>query len=267
MVFSRDAQRRSFVRTQGASYPFHMCRALHDAADPLGTAIVYLQSCSGGVYQGDRLRIRLCAEEGAHAHVTTQAPTIIHSTDHGGASQEVLLTALPGAFLEYVPDPVILFPEARFSSTLRLRVHSGGTIVVADSFLTHDPGTLKSIFDTYSSEVTVERDDGELLARDRFRLSGNEFVARFPGVSAHYSGQGTVLAVGTYDLEPVVDVLREALDGLAGVYAGVSTLPGDCGAWIRLLAADGASLQVGMTVAWTAIRSVLTGCQPRVPRK
>jgi len=158
--------------------------------------------------------VRLCAEEGAYAHVTTQAPTIIHSTDHGGSSQEALLTALPGAFLEYLPDPVILFPEAHFSSALRLRAHPGGTIVVSDSFLTHDPGALGSIFDTYLGEVVVERGDGELLARDRFRLAGKEFVARFPGVSARYAGQGTVLVVGKYDAEAMANDLRAALADL-----------------------------------------------------
>ncbi|HZF35124.1 MAG TPA: urease accessory protein UreD, partial [Candidatus Angelobacter sp.] len=79
ITFARDPGGRTYVRRQHVSYPYHVCRALTFAGDPPGMATLYLQSCAGGIYRDDRLRERIVAEEGAAAHLTTQASTIVHS--------------------------------------------------------------------------------------------------------------------------------------------------------------------------------------------
>ena len=50
-------------------------------------------------------------------------------------------------------------------------------------------------------------------------------------------------------------------------FGSAGYLPGEAGAWVRLLAADGAALRRGLHSAWSAVRTMLTGSVPQPRRK
>jgi urease accessory protein len=79
LAFAADADRRSYLQRQYASYPFHVCRVYYHDQDPPGLATLYVQSCSGGIYEDDRLDVTLATAQGAEAHVSTQSATVVHS--------------------------------------------------------------------------------------------------------------------------------------------------------------------------------------------
>ncbi|MGH6961858.1 MAG: urease accessory protein UreD, partial [Dongiaceae bacterium] len=133
LTFARDPSGRTYLRRQYAGYPYHVGRPLSFGGDPAGMATIYLQSSAGGIFRDDRLREDIVAEEGAAAHVTTQASTIVHGMDRGDARQDVLIEAAAGSFIEVLPDPFILFPQSRFASDVRIRAHETATVVVANS--------------------------------------------------------------------------------------------------------------------------------------
>ena len=64
LAFAADADRRTYLERQYAGYPFHVCRALYQDRDRPGLATIYVQSCSGGVYEDDRLDVTLGARRG-----------------------------------------------------------------------------------------------------------------------------------------------------------------------------------------------------------
>jgi urease accessory protein len=268
VAFARDPGGETYLRRQFASYPFHICRPHRFANDPPGMATLYLQSLSGGIYENERLSLAVMAEEGAQAHVTSQASTIVHSMEAGAAEFTVTIEARKGALVEYLPDPLILFPGARLASALTIRRHAKAAVICADSFLTHDPGGEDRPFGALDSRVDVQDLDGELLARDRFVLSGETFGARrLPGAGC-YAAQATIMVLSPKDrVPPVLDALRAALAGLPETYAGASLLPSDCGVWARLLSADGAALRAAVDALWGAARVALTGARPQVRRK
>ena len=98
----------SYLQRQYASYPFHVCRVHYHDKDHPGLATLYVQSCSGGIYEDDRLDLMLATARGAEAHVSTQAATVVHSMPSGSASQRVRIQCEGGSYLEYLPDPQIL---------------------------------------------------------------------------------------------------------------------------------------------------------------
>ncbi len=266
--FARAEDGRTYLDRQFAGYPFHLCRPHYYAGDPAGMATLYLQSCSGGIYKGDRLHARIVAGEAAQAHVTTQAATIVHDTEGDDAVQETLLEAGAGALLEYLPDPLVLFPGASLSTRLRARVHERAALVLGDSFIPHDPAGCGRLFDRLDAEIRVENEDGRPLARDRFDLRGSLLAAALPGINGAFMAQGTVFVIGrTAPAEATAAALREALDGIGDIYAGASTLPNGCGAVARLWAADGVALRAGMGAAWAAARRSLVGSTPAPRRK
>ncbi len=268
IAFAVAPDGRTFVDRQLALYPFHLCRVLSVPGDPAGFATLYLQSCSGGIYEDDRHRIDIRAAAGAKAHVTTQASTIVHGMQTGGAVQEVALEAGEGALLEYLPDPLILFAGARLDAQLRIRAHPTARTLAAESFILHDPAGGDGVFERLGSRTEVEDASGALLACDRYSIAGAELRDLWPGIAAGFRAQGTLWLIGgDLDPEPILPAVRGALASRAGVYAGVSLLPARCGLLARLLAADGAALRAAMTAAWQTMRLALTGAAPQPRRK
>ena len=265
--FGRAPDGRTFVKRQFASYPFHVCRPHSFAGDPEGMVTLYLQSLSGGIYEDERLSLAIAAEPGTRAHVTSQASTIVHSMETGQAGLVVSLDAHEGSLVEYLPDPLILFPGARLSSTLKVRRHATATVICADAFLAHDPEGGERIFDCLDSRLEVEDSAGQLLARDRFLLTGERHRQRTARKSHHNALATVFVLTGSDDPVPILGAVRGALAALPEAYAGASLLPNHCGLWARILTPDGASLRTAMHAAWAAAREAIAGTRPRVRRK
>lgn len=268
VAFGRAPGGRTFVRRQFAAYPFHFCRPHYFAGDPADMVTIYLQSLSGGIYEHERLTLALASEPGTQAHVTTPASTIVHSMETGSAELTVSIDAQDDTLIEYLPDPLILFPRARLSSVVTVRRHEDATVIFADSFLTHDPEGKGRPFDYLDSRLDVEDLDGRLLVRDRFVLTGKMFRARRSTGRGGYAALATlVVLLPGGRLGPLLDAFRAALDPLPETYAGASALPNDCGLRARILTEDGASLRIAMHAAWTAARKMITGVRPKPRRK
>lgn len=268
LAFAADPGGRTYLARQYADYPFHVCRALYQDAERPGLATLYLQSCSGGVYEDDRLDVRLEASDGAEAHVSTQSPTIVHTMPSGHASLEARIVCARGSYLEYLPDPQILFPRSRCSSKIELSLSGDAVALVSDSFLSHDPNGQDEMFSRYASEIFIENGSGRVLAIDRLRVDGSDFADRAPGISGSYAAQGTMIVGGLALSSPS---LATALRGIgldwSGAAIGVSELPNSAGLIVRVLAADGAALKRAMSLAWCAARLVLKGAKPVERRK
>jgi urease accessory protein len=268
LVFSRDPVGRTYVSRQYMPYPFHICRPHYIERDPLGMATLYVQSCSAGLLQHDDLRTSIVVESDAQVHCTTATPTIVHSMEEGRARQEVRLEAFPESLAEYLPEPLILFPGSRLRSALHVSAHEGSSVIAGESFLLHDYSGADGVFDWFESEILIQRPGGRALARDRFRLTGDLFQGRQPGVNGEFVAQGSlvVLAAGRF-AEAVIGAIRDEVASSANVYAGVSALRDRCGVWTRLLAPDGLALRTAMVAGWVAARKVLTGLSPAPRRK
>jgi urease accessory protein len=266
--FAADANGRTYLRRQYAGYPFHVCRTqFQDAALP-GLATLYIQSSSGGVYEDDRLVLSISVGEGAQAHVTTQAATIVHGMPRGRAEQRVTLECQRASYVEYLPDPQILFPGSTFFSRLAVRIGGNATALVSDCFLQHDPEGKGGQFFDYLSEIVLEGPHGKPLAIDRLHVSGNLLEQQIPGVMGVFVGQGTVVVAGNSDSS---DAMLEALCKIdfanREAVIGCTRLPNSAGILVRLLAADGAALRRAMHVVWCAIRVARGGDLPTERRK
>lgn len=268
LAFEVDGSGRTWLRRQRAAYPFHVGRAWHVAGDPEGMLTLYVQSCSGGVFQQDVLGLRLAARAGARVHVTTAASTVVHTMDRGDALQTLEIDAQSGALVEYLPDPLILFPRARLRNVVRVRADPDAQVMLWDAMLAHDPAGRGRPFDWLHSDLTVVDPHGAVLARDRYRLEGKVFRAQQPGVMHGHACQGAFVVVQrAVPQQQMVDALRAALPASEAVYAGATRLPADCGAWVRVLARDAVGLREALQRAWYAARRTLTGSEPAARRK
>jgi urease accessory protein len=268
LAFAADGEGRSFLRRQYASYPFHVCRPQFQDRNLPGLATLYLQSCSGGLYEDDRFDVGIAMGKGAEAHVSTQAATVVHTMPRGYAEQNVRLSIDAGSYLEYLPDPQILFPGSRCRSIVRVALAGDGIALVSDSFLQHDPAGGDGTFSAYCGEIIVETDAGEVLAIDRLKVDGGAFQGKQPGVSGAFAAQGTLVVVGrSLPVAGIAGELRTISLDYDEAATGVSQLPKSAGILVRVLAADGAALKRAMHLAWGAVRRAIKGSSPVERRK
>ena len=265
----RDASGRTFLGRKFATYPFFCAAPFHLDRSPPGMLTVFVQSCSGGLYEGDRLAWTIDAQPGAQAHVATQGATVAHAMPHGGeARHEVGIEAAAGSLVEYLPDPLILLPSARVRSRLEVIAEPGATVIVGDAFLTHDPAGRGRPFDRLAGETLLRRPGAGPFALDRFDVTGAFVVEAWRRLVPHpCEAQGSLWVCAPGSSEALAATLDRALAQVSGLHAGASTLPEGSGAVARLLARDALSLANGFRAAWRAVREALIGRLPASRRQ
>jgi urease accessory protein len=268
LEFARDGNGRTYLARQYACYPFHVCKVQFHDADWPSLATLYAQSCSGGLYEDDQHRLELTVRSGAEAHFTTQASTIVHSMPVGRARHDMRITAETGAYLEYLPDPQILFPHSSFASMIRIAMASDATVLVSDSFMGHDPHGMGGLPESYESEIVIEDASGRKLAIDRLRLASHVFQERRPGIMGAFNAHGTLLMATRNPPAAALQTAGRVLDlDYREAAIGVSALPNSAGIVFRVLAQDGAALKHAMYACWGSARLALARAAPAVRRK
>ncbi|MCD4533627.1 urease accessory protein UreD [Nocardioides sp. cx-169] len=228
----------------------------------------YLLSTGAGVMQGDRLRTDLTFGDGTSAHVTA-AYTKVLRMEHDYAVAQTNIALGADAYVEYLPDPVIAFAEARFYQQTRVSLPSSATLVLGETFVA---GRLARgehhEYSALASDLDVCRPDGSVVALDRVRLTP---IAGATGGLAVLDDRDvlSMLYVLTEraGAAEIGDLLHRVLSPFAadGLVLGVSTLPCDAGVWVRLLGDDTQTMVHALTTAWQAVRALLTdGSSPRI---
>lgn len=268
LAFKRAPDGHSYIARQQVGYPFHLGRQLRLPDDPSQMAAAYLQSCSGGVFAGERLHLSISAGPASQAHVANGAATVAHSMDEAPALQRVSLEVGEGAWLEYLPMATILFPRARLHNRVDVTLHDSARLLLCDAFCSHAPGGREGVFGEYRSDLRVHTPTGEVLVADRLRVDGGQWQAGQVGVSGSYRAWGNLMLIGQgLPVPDIVAALRDGTAGLKGCYLGVSALPNDAGVGLRVLAEDAVALREALHQGWAGVRQWSTGIRPRPRRK
>lgn len=219
--------------------PLLVQRALYwDEAMP-EMACVFVLTTSGGVLQGDRLRIDLALEPGAWAHVTTQSAMKIQAMDANYAAQVQDIVLAEDAYLEYLPEPIIPYRNSRFITHTRLTLPESATVVYAEIQLPgrkyHRDGEIFQ-YDLFSSTVVGARPAGPDLFVEKFRIEPDRFGVDRLGVMNDFHVFATVLLLTAPDrAEEVLDRTPPIGDPTGPLAAGANRLPNQAGLIYRVL--------------------------------
>lgn len=241
---------------QFSQYPFHLTRPFHLDRHRPGLATLFLQSASGGLYEGDRLAMSVTVEPGAEAHLTTQASTIVHRG--AGAAQTIRLDVGAGGFLAWLPDPSILFAGAGLVQDVHARLDEDANLMLCEGLLAHDPRQRQDGIRHWRNETVIEAPDGARRV-DRQILEGAN-LAEALGPDGRYAAMASFFLVGPAFGEAVLARLRAGLDG-DGLYAGAGPMPGG-GLIVRALAASGAALAAASETVFRIGFEAATGAPP-----
>jgi urease accessory protein len=242
--------------------PLQIMRPLYFDPERPDLAIVFVMSAGAGLVQGDRYRIDVTCAPGSAVHLTTQGATKVLRMDHDYATSAVNLSAAAGCLLEYLPDPIIASAGSRSYHRARVTVEAGATAILGETLragrLAHGE---RHVYDILATDLEVRRPDGSVLVLDRVRLAPGADATGLsgPGILGGEDQMATLHVIS--DAAPaaeIVTALRGALHD-TDVRWGASTLPGNCGAWVRLLGSHSPTLDHAMHAAWDAVRQLLIG--------
>ena len=265
--FEYRGGRTELVRRYQKS-PLQIMRPLY--VDPLrpDLPVVYVMSTGGGIVQADRLRLDVRCGVHTAVHLTTQAATKVHSMDTDYATQLVTVDAGADSYVEYLPDPVIPFCRSRLYQRTVVTADPSATVLVGETIYA---GRLarneQHRYDVLATDFELHRPGGELVVIDTVRLAPGLGAVAGPAVFAGSTIMSSLFVVTRLRSAPdVADHLVAALRASTG-WAGVSVLPHDCGAWVRMLDDDPDAARAAMRTAWNAARELLIGVPAPALRK
>jgi urease accessory protein len=263
-----DAALRTVVAERRQRFPLRMTVPMYLERDDPGMAFVYVQNPTGGVFAGDRLETRVVADPGTRTHVTTQSASKLYRMEGGRAVQKVRFDVAAGAYLEYVPDPLIPQAGAQLEQTLVADVAAGGAFVAAETLA---PGR-RTGGERFSYERlalrTEIRCDGRELCVDAIELRpGRRGPSRLGLMAEHEYVTTLIAAVPGQDGEALAARLDALLADERDVHGAAATLPNGAGAIARILAGSAPAARRLRFEAWRAARNALAGLGAPVVRK
>jgi urease accessory protein len=249
-----ELDRRAPYMAQRALYP--------DPAMP-DQAWLFMITTSGCVLQGDRLALEVTLGAGARAHVTTQSATKIHSMDANYAVQTQSINLADGAYLEFLPEPLIPHRRARFLSETRLTIAPTATAlygeIVQPGRKHHHPdeafgATLLSL------AVEAERPGGEALFSEKLVVDPARRPVRQTGVMGSFDVLGNVVLLTPVDVADRVHARIDAeVDLSEGIAFGACRLPNDAGLIFKALGRETAQVKAKVREFWAIAREEATG--------
>lgn len=261
----RKSGRMTYLSHQHTPHPFHITRPFHLESDPDGMATLYLQSSAGGLYHDDEHDLTIDIENDAMAHVTSQASTIIHAAKYGETRLTTKLNVGENAWLEFCPDPAILFSKARLRNMIKAQVHSSSRLILCDAQLSHDPDKSDGFFDYFENEISIQHEESAPFYIDRVSVRGEDWLA----ATADYPCCGTFLVFDANFCEAIGLAIKGCIESFDPneIYAGQSSLPDRSLVVIRLIAKSGADLTFAMGKLWQSARFAMTDSTAKLRKK
>ena len=246
-------------------YQREPCRVLFPDGEPGDPPLAVFVTMSGGLTDGDRLRLQARVDAGATATATTQAAEKIYRAASNAAecTVEVALTVGADATLEWLPQETILFEKARLRRRTVADVAASGRLLACEMVVL---GRVAS-GERFTSGLVLDawriRRDGKLVWADALRLDSAAPVA------AGF-GDATAVAMALYvagDAPRHVDAARAEIDAACAqsprLRAGTTVVNG---LLLARFLGDPLSVRRGL-VSWLAnMRPICLDLPPRLPR-
>lgn len=268
LVAEPSAGGRTVLSWRRQRFPLRLTTPLYlDPARP-DMAFLYVQNPTGGLFEGDDHTISLTARPGAQVQLTTQSASKVYRARDGCARQRVELAVSAGAFVEYVPDPLIPHAGARLEQELVADVDTGGALIATESVAPGRVAFGEAFEYTRLSLSTRISRDGDERAVDSLTFEPHELDPRRPGVLGRHPYLASLFAVGPPgEADALAQSISQEVGDATDCLVATAVLPSGCGVLVRVLGRSAIPARRGLQCAWTAARLFLLGAEPPPRRK
>jgi urease accessory protein len=242
---------------------------------PDGAALAHLHNISGGVLGGDDLELHISVEAKAQAQLTTPGATRIYRHRPGlpDASQRIRVNVEAGALLEYLPDPLIPFAQARYRQSTGIQLAPDAGLfwweTIAPGREAHGE---RFAYDHLEMALEIYANDCP-IALERYRLCPQErplsSLARLGTYLYHttfYICRVGVAEAAWLALEAELTSIARQYTALGDSLWGVSALSSD-GVVVRGLSMTHRSLPAQLIHFWRVAKQKLYAREIIIPRK
>ena len=179
----------------------------------------------GGVAGGDRVETAVEAEENAEVTVTSATAERVYRSIGPATEIGIKFSAAPGASLNWLPQPTILFSGARVNREIEADVTGNASLLIAESTVFGRAASGEKMGVGLFRDSWRIRRDGQLIFAEEMRLEGHlaEIMQR-PAVAQNVNATALLIHIGPA-AEDMCEPLRGALFGCSGVH-GVSAWRG-----------------------------------------
>jgi urease accessory protein len=243
--------------------PYLAQRALHcDPAMP-DLAWLFMITTSGCVLQGDRLALEVTLGPRARAHVTTQSATKVHTMDANYAAQTQAFTLADGAYLEFLPEPLIPHRRARFVSDTLVTVAPSATLLYAEIIQPgrkhHHPDECFGVT-VLATAIRAQRPDGRLLFDEKLVIDPARHPVRQTGVMDSFDVFGNAILLTPKHVADRVHARMDAdVDAATGIAFGACRLPNDAGLIFKALGRETLQVKAKLREFWGIAREEAAG--------
>jgi urease accessory protein len=228
-----DAAGRTRVTSLRQRYPQRVTAPLHCDPDHPNSAVLCVQSPSGGAFSDDDLHTAVHCAAGTHLQLTTQAATQVFAGDGSGARHQLRFKVATDAVLEYWPKTIIPQSDSAFTQKLDVEVDPGGVYLgweaVSAGRIAHGERFRYARYDN-AFEVGIA---GRVVARDRQVIQPARTALDPALVDGDYIATFLTVLPGR-PADRALRRVRAVLDELAGVCGGAGELPGGSGVIARI---------------------------------
>lgn len=236
--FELDRQGKSIMRELDRRAPLIVQQELYFDEELPGMPCVYILSSGGPNVDGDRYTQNIHLKKDSMAFISTGAATKLASMvyNYSGMVQDIVLEE--GAYLEYLPEPIIPHCNTRFICDTKLTVDPTATVVYAETYMPgrkhHNNELFK--YDILSVCSHGERPDGTPLFREKFIISPPKVPVREIGIMAGYDVFANVIVMTPADkAENIYAATSPFIDKEKRLAAGVTHLPNGAGLLFKVL--------------------------------
>ena len=242
-----------------------------------GECLVHLNNISGGVFGGDCLRVHGTLHRSAEAQITTTGATRLYRPRNG--AHDVLLRSefhlKEGALLEYVPDALIPYRDARATQHTTFVMEQGSTLFAWDTIAPGRVAHGERFLYEHLRLITEVNVSGRPVLLDRLLLEPRQrsmHAAAAFGRSASYLVTFLVVQAGA--ASQTMRSLETSLNALLGETVpaahaelwGASMLPAH-GVLVRGAGESALHLTGLLQTLWSHCKRELMGREAVPPRK
>ncbi|EKV03543.1 urease accessory protein UreH [Leptolyngbya sp. PCC 7375] len=256
---------RTFPAKSFSTSPLRIQRPFYPAAAP-GNCQSVIVHTAGGMVGGDQLDMVITAEADTQVLVTTAAAHKVYRSQGDWAQQTIQLTVASDAYVEWLPQELILFDGGRFQQSLKVDLEPGGVWLSWD--ITRFGRSARGETLTtgqWRSQTEIWQQGTPLWIDQQQLLGGSEVLVSRNGL-AGYPVVGTFLLLGKSITPEHLSAIRTRLNlkGLTGCDAGVTQLEQGLVARYR-----GSSSQIARQYfidIWQYLRAKVLGQKSYIPR-
>ena len=263
MGFELDRDGRSIMRDLKRHVPLIVQQELYFDAEMPEMPCVYILSSGGPNVDGDRFGQDIYLKKDSMAFISTGAATKLAKMERNYSGMKQNITLEAGAYLEYLPEPIIPCCHTRYISDTRIIIDPTAAMFYSEIYMPgrkyHKGGEIFQ-YDILSICAHAERPDGQELFREKFVIKPSEGHIRDIGVMDFFDVFANVIVLApTPQAEEIYARTEPFYDVEKRLACGITRLPNNCGLLFRGMGMEPGPVKACVREFCSTVRQAVKG--------